>query len=398
MNWIKCVAIICATVIVSNDASAQLLKKLKEKAEKAIDGKGKNSGSNSSAGSNDDSNTSSASSNASSPGSSSKTTAKDPAGPPANGSVVFNLGVDEQFLYDETAITSNNNGVSYQFVVRSKAGYFLIDNGNRTGPFKTAPIKSRNVPVESDAESNDVSIGDKKDDIAIQYTKTIGGKLFIVFNGKNYGPYNYVSKMLVSPDQKKFFAVTTIGGANNMTTKMGMGNTHIVSNTGVNQKVGSSSTIPLKFFVSESFTQAMVVVMDQNSQQLFTATTAGKQTESTMADMYSSGEGKLLVSDKGDIISIPSQSPRQILVNGSEAASFKVPIESISRLTITPDVSKSVYYNNGKLYKANGDEVSISGILFPKIITTGNTTMVYYFKVYKNETGVKDVYLCKKEI
>jgi hypothetical protein len=154
----------------------------------------------------------------------------------------------------------------------------------------------------------------------------------------------------------------------------------------------------MKFYVSESFTHAMATVMNQENQQLTTVTTTGKQIEGSIADMYGSGDSKTIVSDKGDIISIPSQSPRQILVNGNEAASFKIPIENISRLFITPDVSKSIYYTNGKLYKADGSEIALTGILFPKVITEGNVTSVYYFKVFKNENAVKDVYLCKKEI
>ncbi|RYY49657.1 MAG: hypothetical protein EOO06_06425 [Chitinophagaceae bacterium] len=391
MKWIKYGMIMLVSITLSKSTEAQLLKKLKEKAGKAVEGKGK-AGSNSSGGQENNSSsieTSSVNRNA---------TAKEPAGPPANGKVVFSLAADEQFLYDETAVSAENSAVKYQFVIRSREGFFLVENGTRTGPFKVAPIRSRNVSAEYETENNNVSIGDNKDEVAIRYTKTIGGKLYIVFNGKNFGPYDYVSKMMVSPNQKNFFAVVTIGGANSMTTKMGIGNTFIVNGEGLKYKIGSGNAVPMKFYVSEGFTHAMAAVMDQTDQKIYTATTAGKQTEGSMADLYAGGEGKMFVSDKGDIISIPSGSPRQILVNGIEAASFKVPIESISRLTITPDVSRSVYYTNGKLYKADGDEIPMSGILFPKVITSGNKTVVYYFKVYKNEAGVKDVYLCSKDI
>ena len=396
MNWIKCIVIAAAALTISNSSSAQLLKKLKDKAVKSLEGKKKTGDESSS----DANNATADKLPGATTGSSSKSTSiKEPVAPPANGKVVFSLGTDEKMLYDETAIIANNSGVSYQFVVQnSRYEYFVIDNGTRTGPFKNPPIKSSNAENENSSSENEVSMGDKKDPVAIQYTKTIAGKLHIVFNGKNYGPYDHVSKMVVSPDQKKFFAVATIGGGNAMTTKMGMGFTHIISSAGIKQKVGTGSTIPMKFYVSESFSHAMVLVMNQENQQLTTATTSGKQTEANMADMFGSGESKTMVSDKGDIITIPSQSPRQILVNGNEVASFKVPIENMNRLFITPDVTKSIYYTNGKLYKADGSEVPLSGIVFPKVVTVGNETAVYYFKVFKNESGVKDVYLCKKEI
>ncbi|RYY66274.1 MAG: hypothetical protein EOO13_16010, partial [Chitinophagaceae bacterium] len=382
MRYVKQLAMLAMGIALVNSSSAQLLKKLKEKAEKSLEGKSKSKSDNSS----EDNNGSSASTASSTVSASSKSPAKEPATAPANGKVVFSLAADESVLYDETAIIASNTGVSYQFIIKnSRYEYFLISNGQRTGPFKNPPLKSANSSSENSSEENDVSMGDKKDPVAIQYAKTIGGKLYLVFNGKNYGPYDHVSKMLVSPDQKSFFASVTMGGQNDMMAKMGMGNTYIVSSSGIKQKAGAGNILPMKFYVSDNFTQAMIVVMDQASQKLFTATTSGKLVESSMSDLYSGGETKTMVSDKGDIITIPSQSPRQILVNGQEAASFKIPIENISRLTITPDISKSVYYNNGKLYKADGSEVPLTGILFPKVITAGNVTAVYYFKVFKNE-------------
>lgn len=139
-------------------------------------------------------------------------------------------------------------------------------------------------------------------------------------------------------------------------------------------------------------------MLDQKSQELLSVSTNGKEEKTTMAGMYAAGGNNTLLSDKGDIITVLSQSPTQVLVNGVEAASFKVPIKSMNRLFITPDVSKSVYYENGKIYRANGTEEDIKGVLFPRVVTIRNETAVYYFKIFKTDTGSKDVYLCKKVI
>lgn len=374
---------------------AQLLKKIKDKAAKAMEPKKTDTNNNGGA---SETNSGTQQENGNS------NTVKTPAAPPSNGTVVFTLASDENLLYDESKILTKNNKVSYSFVVQNKKyEYFLIEDGNRTGPFKEAPIKSLK-PAEEDESSSgskndEVSVGDKKDPVAIQYSKTINGKLFIVFNAKNYGPYDFVSKMIVSPDKKQFFALVTIGGQSPMTSKMGMGNTFIVNEGTLKQKVGSGSiTMPTKFSVSDGFKHSMATVMDQANQKIITVTSAGKQEEGNMADMYTGGESNSFVTDNGDIISIPSQSPTQVLVNGKEAASFKVPIKSMDRLFLTPDISKSVYYEKGKIYRADGTEESLSGVIFPRVVTVGNETAVYYFKIYKNETGAKDVYLCKKVI
>ncbi|MEY2918160.1 MAG: hypothetical protein RIS73_1874 [Bacteroidota bacterium] len=384
----------------SQQTDAQLLKKIKDKAAKVMEPKKPDANS-----SNETSDTNPGKTTENADNSNSNSNTKTPAAPPTNGSVVFTLGSDENLLYDESKILTKNNKVSYSFVVQNKKyEYFLIEDGNRTGPFKEAPIKSLNQSDESEdgassSNNDEVSLGDKKDPIAIQYSKTINGKLFIVFNNKNYGPYDFVSKMIVSPDKKQFFAAATIGSQSPMMAKMGMGNTYIVNEGMLKQKAGAgSSTMPMKFSVSDGFKHCMVTVMDQTSQKIFTVTSANKQEEGSMADMYSGGGSKSFVSDNGDIISIPSQSPTQVMVNGKEAASFKVPITSMSRLFLTPDVSKSVYYEKGKIYRADGTEESLTGVIFPKVVTVGNETAVYYFKMFKTETGTKDVYLCKKVI
>jgi len=326
-----------------------------------------------------------------------------PTPPGSDCAVIFTLAENEKLLYDETEVKVVNNKISYAFIVANdKYQYFLIEDGKRSGPFKVAPIKSMK-PSEDDedgssSDSDDnISMGnDNKDPIAMQYSKTIAGKLHIVFNGKNFGPYDYVSKMIVSTDKKQFFALVTIGSENQMMAKMGMGNCFMVNEAGLKQKVGSGSmSMPMKLSVSKSFKHCMASVMDQTSQKIFTGTSTGKVEEGNMADIYAGNTNNSMVSDNGDIITIPSQSPTQILLNGKEAASFKVPIKSMDRLFLMPDVSKSVYYEKGKIYKADGTEQAVKGALFPKVITINNETTLCYYRMYKNDNGAKEVYVCK---
>jgi len=389
----KTIALLLFTLVCYNNTQAQLLKKLKDKASKVMEPKKPDSNTG-----NNDNNTTATAENTT--GNSSKTS----SAPPINGSVVFTMASDENLLHDESKIITKNNAVSYSFVIQNKKNeFFLVEDGNRSGPFKESPINSMKSDDEdagsSDNNRDEISMGDKKDPVAIQYSKTIDGKLYLVFNGKNYGPYDFVSKMIVSNDKKHFFALVTIGSQSPMMAKMGMGNQFMVNDAGLKQKAGTDgSSMPTKFSVSEGFKQCMATIMDQQTQTLLTVTSTNKQETGSMADMYSGGGSKSFVTDKGDIISIPAQSPTQVLVNGKEAAAFKVPIKSMDRLFLTPDISKSVYYEKGKIYRADGTEESLSGVLFPKVVTVGNETAVYYFKIYKTENNTKDVYLCKKII
>ena len=125
----------------------------------------------------------------------------------------------------------------------------------------------------------EINMSGDKDPVALKYSKTINSNLFIVFNGKNFGPYDFVAKMVVSPDKQHFFAVVTIGGMSSMTAKMGMGNTFLVNESGLKQKAGAgNNNMPMRLKVSNGFKHSMVTVMDAGTQKIFTITSAGKKT------------------------------------------------------------------------------------------------------------------------
>ncbi len=380
-----------ALILLTANADAQLLRKLKEKTEKALEQKavGNNAPAAGSTGASPD--------NSAAP-------ASQPAGtrPGGDAKLVFTLAPDERLLYDESRVMAYNQQLQYQFVLQNrKYDFFLVDNGVRTGPFKSAPQMSRMAAsTRKDDEQDEINLGnDRKDPVTLQYSKTIGGKLHIVFNGKNYGPYDYVSKILVSPDQKKFFAAVTMGGQTPMMAQMGMGNLYIVNESGLKMQAGEGGmSIPLRLTASEGFKHALVMVMDQQTQKVLTLTTAGKQEEGSMADLYAGNNARSMLTDQGDIISIPAQSPTQLLVNGQEVAQFKVPLKNRERLYLAPVLSKSVYYEEGMLYRGDGSAESLKGVLFPNFVTLNNESFVYYFQIYEDENGSKEVYLCRKAL
>lgn len=385
MKYILLAAVFLFT---AGSTQAQLLKKLKEKTEKVIENKATgNPGSN-------------AGQSEAKPAAAEAGTTQG-AKPSGDCKPVFTLETDERFFYDETNVMGYNNQLSYAFVIQNrKYEYFLVENGVRTGPFKEAPMASvrREMTSSDDNEKDEISMGnERKDPVALQYSKTINGKLFIVFNGKNYGPYDYVSKMLVSPDKKRFFAAVVMGGQTPMMAQMGMGNVYMVNEGTLKTRAGDGvMSMALRFTVNSSFSHCMITVMDQQTQQLLTVTSAGKQEAGNMADMYSGNSPKSMLTTTGDILSIPPQSPTQLLLNGQEVANFKVPIRNRSQLFLTPNLSKSVYFENGVLYRGDGSEEHLKGVLFPRFVTLNDETSVYYFNMYTNESGAKEVHLCKK--
>jgi hypothetical protein len=377
--------LLLALLFIGFTANAQLLKKIKEKAQQAIEPKKTNEAP--------------ATNNQ---GASSTNKPKEKWVPTADCEKLFTLEKGETFLYDETKVTAVNGKISYAFIViNSKYEYYVVEDGKRTGPFKEPPLNQLQLKAErADAsESNDEKIelgGDKKDPVAMQYSKTINNKLFLVFNGKNYGPYDFVAKMIVSPDKKKFWAAVTIGGATDMLAKMGMGKTYLVNEAAVKQTTGDENSFPAKLMVSDNFSAAALTILDNSGQKAVTISSAGKKQEGSINEVYSGKQSSMTVANNGDIISIPAQSPTQLMVNGEEAASFKIPVTSLNRLFIMPDYKKSVFYQAGKLYRGDGSEESLTGVVFPKFVPLGNEHAVYYYKISEQDNGDKDVYLCKK--
>lgn len=370
-------------------SQAQLLKKIKDKAQQAMEPK-KSSETNTPPGSSESS--------------SQQERSKEKWTPGPNDQKVFTLESGETFLYDETRVFAKDGKISYAFVLMNKKyQYFLVEDGKRSGPFATPPVEQlyRNAiaQVGDGEEDNKINIGsDQRDPVAQQYSKTINNKLFIVFKGKNYGPYDYIAKMVVSPDEKKFWAAVVVGGMSELTSKMGMGNVLLVNDAGVNQKTPSENGMPAKFYVSNSFTAAAVSILDNINQKVFTVSSSGKTTEGNMTDLYNNDKSFTSVADNGDIISVPSQSPRQLLVNGEEAAVFKVPVTNLSRLFIMPDYKKSAFYQGGKIYRGDESEEALTGVVFPKLVAVGKDHLICYYKIHETENGAKDVYLCKKNL
>ena len=389
MKQVLAIILICLVGI--TPSQAQLLKKIKEKTQKALEPKANTE---------------------TPPAPPDKETNASPDTktkwvPTSDCEKVFTLDKGEKFFYDETKVITKEGKLSYSFILQNnKYEYFLIEDGKRSGPFKEVPVKESQIvsdKIETDGGGNDddekIELGSgKKDAVTAQYSKTINNKLYIVFNGKNFGPYDFVAKMRVSADKKKFWATVTIGGLNDMMTKMGMGNTFLVNEAGVKQKGGDQNSIPARMMVSNNFNAAALSLMSNNGQKAVTISSMGKTQEGNVMDMFSDNKSSLTIADNGDIISIPSQSPTQLLVNGTEAAVFKVPVTNLHRLFIMPDYKKSVLYQSGKLYRGDGSVEDLTGITFPKFVMINNKPVVYYYKIHQTDTGDKDVYLCKKDL
>ncbi len=404
----KIITFFITIVFANNIAQAQLLNKLKQKAQQALEEIPTQNSSDEKEKKSTEEDKDENNSNNNNTNASIKSPSKPTWMPTANDEKVFTLEEGERIMYDENKIYASQGKINYSIILSTKDyKYVLIENGVRKGPYNTNPYKEAGIKIltdkknydtdENEANDGSIELGQKSNDkITLQYTKTINNKLHIVFNGKTFGPYDYICKIIPSQDNKKFWAVVTIGGESSMTAQMGMGNNFLINESGVKQKLGNQEVLPYKLMVSEHDKAAMVMLINATSQSAMCLSSSGKKQEGTM--MMLNNEGILYVADNGDIVSVPSQSPTQVLVNGNEVASFSTPIENKNNLIITENYKNLLYYKSGKLYKADGSTESISGVLFPKHVRINNQDYISYFRILKNENGQKDVYLCKKQL
>jgi hypothetical protein len=321
----------------------------------------------------------------------SKEKKNEPQTPPTNGTLAFTLDEGERIMYDEASITGSKNNLSWKFVTYSKEGkYFLIDNGNRTGPFDDSPITSKRAESGESGSASSLE-GDEK--VAKKYTKLANGKPTIVFNGKTYGPYLMVQSMVVSADKQHFFAVALEG---NSMMDMSKGKGVLFSEKGKQELPG----MPFKLKASPGFSVAVATVMDMkaaNNGNSNYVMVNSKGKKSGPIDIMSSG-GDDWLDEEGNVYSIPSQSPTELLVNGVGVAKFDIEIEK-SRLVIAPDPSKSIMYMNGKIYNADGTISKSEKAIYPSIVMINNVMNLCWFQLYKNPaTNQKEVYVCKKPI
>ncbi len=314
----------------------------------------------------------------------------EPQTPPANGSLAFTLDEGERIMYDESSIKGSNNDLSWKFVTYKEGKYFLIDNGKRTGPFDDSPIQSKKAESGESGGTSSLE-GDEK--TAKKYTKLANGKPTIVFNGKTYGPFLMVQSMVVSADKQHFFAVALEG---NSIADMGKGKGVLFSEKGKQELPGMA----FKLKASPEFTVAVATVMDvkaaSNGNANYLMVNSKGKKLGTVDLMNSSGDDWL--DEEGNVYSIPSQSPTELLVNGVSVAKFDIEIVK-SHLVIAPDPAKSIMYVGGKIYNADGTISKSEKAIFPSIVMINKVMHLCWFQLYKNPTNnAKEIYVCKKPL
>jgi hypothetical protein len=113
------------------NTEAQLFKKLKEKAQQAIEGKPKTSSSN------NDNNNSNATEEPKQEENKTTTKQKNKWIPTPDCEKIFTLEDGESFMYDESTVFTTAGKLTTSFLIQTKKyNYFIIENGQRSAEYK----------------------------------------------------------------------------------------------------------------------------------------------------------------------------------------------------------------------------------------------------------------------
>ncbi|HKG07161.1 MAG TPA: hypothetical protein VKB19_11915 [Pedobacter sp.] len=358
---------------------AQFLNKLKKKAEAAINKNtenqsNENEGSESNASNSDDApaarrtRTSSAEKSTASKG-------------VKYGSVLFSLGTGEQLCYNEQSLKIVNNQAVIKVITKQNKEYYLYENGEKSGPFKTAPVDQlpgwpfRNPDRQNAEKSTDWQ----------PYLRS--GVLTV--DGKNQGTYMNLTAFYHNKEKKKFYGIA-------MNMEKSAVNNYFISHLGKRK-------LPLiagELYVSENDESAAVRV----NKTPFLGKTLEEQTKYVANDDFyllfpdGSNKGPFLevqasksyLDAQGNFIEI-SNSRKTIYLNGEEVLKMDSGLNGEGKLFKSADAKSVAWFERGTLFFADGEKVEMA--VQPAISVEGGKTILNWITIQNRE-----VYACHREL
>lgn len=232
----------------STDAEAQLLKKLKDKANEQIN---KATGVNSA-----DNNTTTSTVTGQSSSSPSGFTSDQLKN--VESTTIYQLAEGERIDYRESRIMiGSGNKISGLVIVDKTGSRYVVENGVKKGPF---PAKS--VPLDFLKRDNDAKESEQAYDaneminIYQNYVKSDDDKSYIQFNGKKFGPFSLLEAMKVNQQKTKFVALVSNDISDDQKEK------YLINQDGKKVLISKSAQLTGQMVVSPTFSDAAFWGMD----------------------------------------------------------------------------------------------------------------------------------------
>lgn len=296
------------------------------------------------------------------------------------GSALFKLESGESFCYNEHSLKVTNGTSAVKVITKKNREFYLYENDQKTGPFKTAPVNQLDGwPHKEDSDRSE----EKKTDWQ-PYVRA--GVLTV--DGKNQGNYMALASFYHNKEKKKFYGVAMNLENNNMTTSL-------ISDKGKRKLPMTGGELIIA--ENDEFAAAKVTATQYNAKtdeekfkyvandDFYLICTDGR----TLGPFQEVQAQESYLDDKGRFIQI-SRSRHAVFINGKEVIRYSENFNGDGKLFIGSETS-CAWFERGELSFTDGTR--IAGAIMPTISRIGDKTAVHWIAIQNQQ-----VYACKKDL
>jgi hypothetical protein len=121
--------------------------------------------------------------------------------------VLFSVGINEKPVFNKSSLLISPIGTETIVITEDdKENFYAYENGKKKGPFKSVQGTGVKLP-QDDLKEFDPIFRKESDDYQKYISNDKDGQIKLNFQGRTYGPYQFILELYLSADQKSFNAI-----------------------------------------------------------------------------------------------------------------------------------------------------------------------------------------------
>ncbi len=126
----------------------------------------------------------------------------------ATGKVLFSTDRDEKPVFNKSSVKLSPIGSLVTVITSDSKGLiYVYENGKKTGPFKNIQASGAKIPADDPTEYDPIFRRESDSDYKKFSSVDRDGQITLKFQGRFYGPYQFVLELYFSSDRKSFSAI-----------------------------------------------------------------------------------------------------------------------------------------------------------------------------------------------
>jgi|GEM_PF-3510526 len=299
------------------------------------------------------------------------------------GQVAIQLREDETIMKGEFNLRVTNSGKKISLITIQDNQYYFYENNQRSGPFDEPPYQKLGVTLYPGKKSKQTN--------PTLYIEGTGAEKHLLINKKQYGSFSNVLAFYLSPDQQRFYAITD--KKTNDRTEFAL-----VSHKGLIKLPGYAPTL----LVSDNDEYAAAAgsrsQLNAKTEEERYAYSENDEVTVFMADgtkvegIKNWNTAKNWIGNTGALFQLNGDNKKQVWVNGKPGPGFPKVINNTQSLFLNKNATSGVYYDYGSLYFTDGTRLMYS-VLSPASGSENGKDHLFWLAVNEGK-----LYVCKKEL